>query len=622
MSTNLASSSGDSIELLSTQGSSALANIAIKNTKMVKKEFDKEVKSFVVCIEGSSFHTTNIELPKSTTSTLQIMHRYLVLQCCIGSVFQIEIHIRDKKQIKKRLIFSSSFKTVTKTQLHTQIPISDVVKSGEWMNLCFDLQELTSMSFNDKEEYYCMDRISIGPACTLRKIYSLRQNPVTEALIPKKLAFTHMGDNNVCMIDASSYLTEEEKLALKKKPLAIEKPLNTSKDKPHIAFGRRMAKTSNRPNTTNIDMSESILDQSSFLTEPKPQTALPRMITTPNTTSPTNSKALVMQGAKPITKTAKQNNKSQVQSKLGSSNKQQNHVLLISHSNIPNDSQISRYENREEQDDILEEDTQHYSIEELRILKKPPKEEYHPEHYQASASHDDMIIISEEDIGDELDDSPLYQPPPEAFSKKSIQKSYDNISNLEKSLTSVKLQDSRSTPSKNTLFRGMDNEDEDEEDTNSDLFGKTDFSDEEIEEEEGSNELEEEIANEEFSLQYPPRKSIKTINSYKFKEEKRYNPQLFEDDDIVLLDEDHMEPKRSKHDSFIERNTMLASLTEEDEEYVNKSSSVSQSIPSRVCTVNVGMDEYIEESNSRRMFDGFEEEEDLYEENLVQSFEY
>jgi hypothetical protein len=83
-------------ELLSTQGTNALSNIKISNSKFIKKKFDKEVKSFVLIIEGSSFHISNIEIPNnSNKKPLQIMHHFIILQLKIGTKFQVEFHVRN-----------------------------------------------------------------------------------------------------------------------------------------------------------------------------------------------------------------------------------------------------------------------------------------------------------------------------------------------------------------------------------------------------------------------------------------------------------------------------------------------------------------------------------------------
>ncbi|KAF0973990.1 hypothetical protein FDP41_006476 [Naegleria fowleri] len=567
MSQHLSGSSSDSIELLSTQGSNALNNVLIKNTKLVTKVFDKEVKTYVVCIEGSSFHTTNIEIPKLNTTTLQIMHRYLVIQCMIGTIFQVEFHIRDKKQIKKRIIISSSFKTITKTQLHSQIPLPENIIAGQWMNLCFDLFELVEISFNDKEEYYCLDRICIGPSCTIRKVFTLKHNPETEVLIPKKLAFSHTGDNNVCIVDSSSFLSEEEISALKKKPPVItEKPASAKDKKPQIAFGRRIF----RP-TTGLP-EHSILQENSVLLEPKPHTAGPRIgqnIHKPST-SATNKTGPIIRPRKP-------------QPPQPEKQKSKN-ILLISH-NKNNETTISRYSEGDEEE-IEEHSTEsHNSIEELRILKKPPKEEYNPNHYQTEEDNLDLLVISEQEI-EKLNNDPLIEF---TNSRKKIALMGNSISDMDKSLTSAR--SSKSSLSTDSLCvpqrREALTEALQEVEVN---FGDPQFSD---------NEEDSDVAcqgNDSFGSET----AIHTLNSYKFKEDRKYNPTMFEDEDLVLLEGEQNINCKTAHDSLIEKHTVLESTN----------SALSSPTPNRICTVNVGMDEYIEEPNSRRMFHNFEEDDE------------
>ncbi|KAG2375286.1 hypothetical protein C9374_009909 [Naegleria lovaniensis] len=576
MSQHLSNSSGDSIELLSMQGPNALNNILIKNTKLVTKVFDKEVKTYVVCIEGSSFHTTNIEIPKSNTSSLQIMHRYLVIQCLIGTIFQVELHIRDKKQIKKRIIISSSFKSITKTQLHSQIPLPENIISGEWMNLCLDLLELVEISFNDKEEYYCLDRLCIGPTCTIRKVFTLKHNPDTEVLIPKKLAFSHTGDNNVCIIDSSSYLSEEEISILKKKQTTIpEKPPSAKDKKPQIAFGRRIV----RP-TTGLP-EHSILQENSVLLEAKPHTAGPRIgpnIHKPSTSATNKTGPIIRQRKSQPPQPEKQKS---------------NNILIISTTKKNNDTSISRYSEDDEQE-TEDVDESHNSIEELRILKKPPREEYNPNHYQIDTTNDELLVFNEQDM------EPLNQEPLIGLtsSRKKFMLMGSSISDMDKSLTSVRSsKSSLSTDSLPVPQKQAPTEIPQEEDLD---FGEPQFSDNE----EDSNE-ESHHGNDVLGFG-----TIHTFSSYKFKEERKYNPALFEDDDLVLLEGNQSMNCKTAHDSLIEKHTVLES----------SDTILSSPTPNRLCPANVGMDEYIEELNSRRMFSNFEEDSEENS-NLVESFE-
>jgi hypothetical protein len=66
-------------------------------------------------------------------------------------------------------------------------------------------------SFKDSE-FYCIDRIIIGPQCTIRKIFTLKQNPCIHLEIPKKFCFTHTTNHILQLIDAESLslIKEEE----------------------------------------------------------------------------------------------------------------------------------------------------------------------------------------------------------------------------------------------------------------------------------------------------------------------------------------------------------------------------------------------------------------------------
>ncbi|KAL9653475.1 hypothetical protein ABK040_002108 [Willaertia magna] len=386
------------VEVFTTQGSNSLSNLNIKNTKGVKRVYNKDIKSYVLTIEGSSFHITNVEIPKTLNTNLQIMHRYLTIQCYLSleKGFQVELNIRDKKQIKKRLIFSSNFKTITKTQLHTQLVFPSEVRGNEWLNLCFDLQDIVDMSFNDNEPFYCLDRIAIGPSCEIRRILTTRLNPITEMEIPKKF-MTNIHDE-ITIIDSSTLQNEEGCTQNKKKAPIPEKQVEKlpSNMKPHIAFGRRImagSKANQRPTTGN----EVANTETNNNVPKKPLTANPRLVTTPATSN------------KRVSPPRIQN--------ISKQNLPQNNILLISHTNSSVNAPLSSrystgYNDEDNNVEIREEDLVEETPRSSIPLQRPPNELYDPS------------MFDSEDYNEEEDTSLIILTPPSHSKEERITVEY------------------------------------------------------------------------------------------------------------------------------------------------------------------------------------------------------
>lgn len=84
---------GAFVEIFSAQGKNPGARWKILGSpSVIWKEFDKEVKSFVFVLEGSS-QTNKIQLPKENKQNLGLIQRFLVLQIYIplGQDFSTEL---------------------------------------------------------------------------------------------------------------------------------------------------------------------------------------------------------------------------------------------------------------------------------------------------------------------------------------------------------------------------------------------------------------------------------------------------------------------------------------------------------------------------------------------------
>lgn len=172
---------GAFVEIFSAQGKNPGAKWKILGSpSVIWKEFDKEVKSFVFVLEGSS-QTNKIQLPKETKQILGLIQRFLVLQIYIplGQDFSTELLITDLGNIKRRLYLSTVHKELSSTPLHAKIPLF-MIKRKIWCNLCIDLVAFTSEIFKGAV-FQSLDGIIVSANCKLRKIFTLKSKPQDSA---------------------------------------------------------------------------------------------------------------------------------------------------------------------------------------------------------------------------------------------------------------------------------------------------------------------------------------------------------------------------------------------------------------------------------------------------------
>ncbi|XP_035308266.1 protein CFAP20DC isoform X3 [Cricetulus griseus] len=168
---------GAFVEIFSAQGKNPGAKWKIFGSpSVIWKEFDKEVKSFVFILEGSS-QTNRIQLPKENKQILGLIQRFLVLQIYLplGQDFSTELLITDLGNIKRRLYLSTVHKELSSTPLHAKIPLF-MIKRKIWCNLCIDLVAFTSEIFKGAV-FQSLDGIIVSANCKLRKIFTLKSKP-------------------------------------------------------------------------------------------------------------------------------------------------------------------------------------------------------------------------------------------------------------------------------------------------------------------------------------------------------------------------------------------------------------------------------------------------------------
>ncbi|KAM9324443.1 protein CFAP20DC [Gastrophryne carolinensis] len=168
---------GKFVEIFSAQGKDPVAKWKLSGSQSaIWKDFDKEVKSFVFVLEGSS-QTVRMQLPKESKQMLGLTQRYLIFQLYIplGQDFSAELLVTDLANIKRRLYLSTVHKELSATPLHAKIPLT-IIRRKVWCNLCIDLVDFTSGIFKEAV-FQSLDGIIVSANCRLRKIYTMKLKP-------------------------------------------------------------------------------------------------------------------------------------------------------------------------------------------------------------------------------------------------------------------------------------------------------------------------------------------------------------------------------------------------------------------------------------------------------------
>ncbi|XP_069329859.1 protein CFAP20DC-like isoform X1 [Eulemur rufifrons] len=200
---------GAFVEIFSAQGKNPGAKWKILGSpSVIWKEFDKEVKSFVFVLEGSS-QTNKIQLPKENKQILGLIQRFLVLQIYVplGQDFSTELLITDLGNIKRRLYLSTVHKELSSTPLHAKIPLF-MIKRKIWCNLCIDLVAFTSEIFKGAV-FQSLDGIVVSANCKLRKIFTLKSKPQDTADKDAVRGVPFPADEPVDIIPRSCQLTTD-----------------------------------------------------------------------------------------------------------------------------------------------------------------------------------------------------------------------------------------------------------------------------------------------------------------------------------------------------------------------------------------------------------------------------
>ncbi|XP_062258775.1 uncharacterized protein C3orf67 homolog [Platichthys flesus] len=166
---------GAVVEVFSGQGKDPVAKWKLSGgSSAVRKEYNKEVKGFVYCLEGSS-QTVKMQMPENGKTSLGLLQRFLVLQLNVpqGKDFSIELVITDAEHMKGRLHLSTVHKELTATLLHARIPFVEL-KRDIWSTLCIDLVSFTAELFKG---FLTLDGITLFATCKVRRIFTMKTGP-------------------------------------------------------------------------------------------------------------------------------------------------------------------------------------------------------------------------------------------------------------------------------------------------------------------------------------------------------------------------------------------------------------------------------------------------------------
>ncbi|KAM7006185.1 protein CFAP20DC [Tautogolabrus adspersus] len=166
---------GAAVEVFSGQGKDPVAKWKLSGgPSAIHKEYDKEVRGFVYCLEGSS-QTVKMQMPENGKMSLGLLQRFLVLQVNIPQLkdFSIELVITDSQHLKRRLHLSTVHKELSATLLHAKIPFGGL-KRNIWSTLCIDL-----VSFSDElfKGFLGLDGITLYASCKVRRILTIKPEP-------------------------------------------------------------------------------------------------------------------------------------------------------------------------------------------------------------------------------------------------------------------------------------------------------------------------------------------------------------------------------------------------------------------------------------------------------------
>jgi len=166
-------------EVFSPSNRDPFANCKLVGPHGIQKVFDKDVKSFVVQLDGIPT-TTKFSMPKESKQSLSLIQRCIVfqLEVRLGQEFSMELGISDTFQTKRSLSFSTAHKELSVQPLSARIPIK-VINRAQWTSFVIDVASFVNDIWKN-QTFTTIDQITVCANCKLRKIFTLKNVPSSE----------------------------------------------------------------------------------------------------------------------------------------------------------------------------------------------------------------------------------------------------------------------------------------------------------------------------------------------------------------------------------------------------------------------------------------------------------
>jgi hypothetical protein len=172
------------LEIFSPAGNDPFRLMKLQNENSIIKVYDRNIKGYMISLDKES-NSTSIRCPEKQRYSLGITQPLLVFQMISApsKSFSLEIVIVDQSNQRRRLHFSTNFKSLDCNGLHCRIPYDS--EKDIWMNLVFDLVDIVDQAFKNTVQFQSLESFTIHPVCRLRKIFTMQR----KAIIDKNSVF-------------------------------------------------------------------------------------------------------------------------------------------------------------------------------------------------------------------------------------------------------------------------------------------------------------------------------------------------------------------------------------------------------------------------------------------------
>eukprot|EP00755_Sulcionema_specki_P026890 Sspe_Gene.86691::Locus_57446_Transcript_1_1_Confidence_1.000_Length_1275::g.86691::m.86691 len=169
-------------EIFTAQGSQPLSSLSATNSKMVRRDYDRNLHSSVLVIEGE---TTRVTFPRtsggSSSAGLSLVHPYLILQVQAVGYLELVAEEHYSQVYRKRVTFTRQRSQPSVQGDIARMPLQ-LPRDRTWVSLTLHLPQLLKECFGPTYHYKSVERITLGE-CTLRRIFASRV-PVPDTYLP------------------------------------------------------------------------------------------------------------------------------------------------------------------------------------------------------------------------------------------------------------------------------------------------------------------------------------------------------------------------------------------------------------------------------------------------------